>query len=186
MTTREILEGIVPQMEEHLSSLKIGYDVAIPLDNWAAIGGLTRDRMYSGLKHNHPDLFHRYRYALQKRRANIKRAILKVPSPSYKYLTDLSKKFGMTPKELQRTARYYGRRVKSELVIDPKRIARVAKLGMTVRQLAEAAGCKFGSVQSARSMGRLEPFVIFKLAKGPNAKGVECSRMVVSSIRIPK
>jgi hypothetical protein len=185
MTTKDALDILVPQMEEHLASLKIGYDAPIPFDNWAAMGDLTRDRLHGGLRTHYPELLARYFDALSKRRTNIKKALAKVKTPSYANLAGIAEKFGVTPKDLQRRARYYGHKVKAGPVIDPEKIARVAKVGMTIRELAEAAGCKFATMQCARSSGRLKPFIDFKLVERTHAKG-GTRLMIVSAIRIPK
>jgi hypothetical protein len=185
MTKKAVLDRLVPQMEEHLASLKIGYDAPIPFDNWAAMEDLTRDKLHGGLRTHYPELLGRYFDALRKRRSNIKKALAKVPTPSYANLASIAKKFGVTPKDLQRRARYYGYKVKVGPIIDPERIARVAKVGMTVRELADAAGCKFATMQCARSSGRLKSVIDFKLVERTTPRG-GTRLMIVSSIRIPK
>ncbi len=185
MTRKAVLDRLAPQMEEHLASLKIGYDAPIPFDNWAAMEDLTRDKLHSGLRTHYPELLARYFDALNKRRTNIKKALYRIRVPSYANLAGIAEKFGITPKDLQRRARYYGRKVKTGPVISPEKIARAAKIGMTVRELAEASGCKFATLQSARCSGRLKNFIDFKMVERSTPKcGMRL--MIVSAIRIPK
>lgn len=159
--SRELVKGLLPEIRQHLNECP-GTSKLIPLDNWAAMLGLTKGSFYYTLKNEDPVFFRQYVDGLAGYYARLRELVMSAKTTSASDLSNIMVAYDVSFDTLQAIARRNGRHAPSRKTITGEKVAAVAKVGMTVKDLAAAAGLHAGSLKSAKNLGRLDGFVEFE------------------------
>jgi hypothetical protein len=180
--SREIVSKMLPEIAQHLDETPTTAKL-VPLDNWAAMAGITKGRFVYAFKMEDEELYNKYRFRLKKYIEDLQNLLLKAESTSFKHLQSISEIYDMPLDALQAIARRLGRSAPSRRTIFGEKLAAVAKVGMTIGELAKVANLNAGSLKSAKNLGKIEDFVKFETSMMKNPSGSKTWTSVVSWVK---
>jgi hypothetical protein len=182
--SRSAIRPFLKEMVKHLEETPF-VEKPIPLDNWAVMAGLTKGSFIFALRAEDIELYNTYRNRLAKYYSDVRADVLAAQSSRLCDLESVSEKYSLTTLALQAIARRLGRSAPSRKTILAEKICKVAKLGMTVKQLAAAAGMHPGSLKSAKNLGRLDGAVEFEVRPLLTPAGGKTRAAVICWIKEP-
>lgn len=183
--SRTLVRSLLSEIREHLAETPTTAR-PIPLDNWAAMVGLTKGCFVYGLRMEDLGLYKEYQSRLESHFQEVRAAVMAAPSSKISDLISISEKYQITCEALQAIARRLGRSAPSRKTILPEAIVKVARVGMTVKELAAAAGLHPGSLKSAKNLGAFNGFLEFETAMLTYPSGSKSSTCVVSWVKETK
>ena len=166
----EDVAALLPEMREHLASLK-PTERPISLDNWAAMVDRTYSQMRVAMKH----LDNKFLDAYLEHRKNYYRMIdndlKKLKDYTVHYTKPIMEKYGLTLKDIQRMRYRLGLKCAPKYSRNAERAMKVIKVGMTLMDVAAAAGMSLDQVQGLCSRGHLQKFVDLAYERRPVRNG---------------
>jgi len=180
--SRSLVRPLLHELREHIADTPRTSKL-IPLDNWAAMAGLTKGRFVYALQMEDQALYDEYQKRLSEYFQELHDALMAAPSSRLCDLESIAEKYQVARESLQAVARRLGRNAPSRKTILAEKIAKVAKVGMTVKELAAAAGLHAGSLKSAKNLGRLQGFLEFEVALRRYPSGARTPVCVVSWVK---
>lgn len=150
--------ALLPEMREHLAKLK-PTERPISLDNWAAMVNRTYNQMRIALTSLDKEFLRAYVEHRRNYYRMIDEELRQLPDYTVKYTRPLLEKYGLKLKDVQRIRSRLGLKCAPKYSRNTEQVMRVIKVGMTLTELATAAGMSLDQVQGLCSRGHLQKFV---------------------------
>lgn len=178
----EAVIALLPEMREHLAKLK-PTERPISLDNWAAMADRTYNQMRIALTSLDKEFLRAYVGHRRNYYRMIEEELKQLPDYTIKYTRPLIEKYGLKLKDVQRIRGRLGLKCSPKYSRNTERVMQVIKVGMTLTEVAAAAGMTLDQVQGLCSRGHLQKFVSLTFEQRTCRNGAKQRVRVISGIK---
>lgn len=174
--------ALLPEMREHLASLE-PHQRPISLDNWAAMVDRTYNQMRVALQHLDKDFLKAYIEHRRNYYQLVDNELKSLKDYTVKYTRPILEKYGLKLKDITRMRNRLGLKCKPKYSRNTERVMKFIKEGMTLMDLAEAAGMTLDQVQGLCNRGHLQEFVELAYEKRLCRNGAMQRVVVIARIK---
>lgn len=173
--------AMLPEMKEHLASLQ-PYERAISLDNWAAMVGRTYSQLRVAMKYLDKTFLKAYTDHRREYYRLIESELKALPDFTIKYTQPVMDKYGLKRKDVQRVRLRLNLKCAAKYSRGAERVQPFLQPGLSLMDVAEAAGMHLYQVQGLLNRGHLDKYAEFSHAKrlcrnGRNQRVVVVARL---------
>jgi hypothetical protein len=178
----EDVAALLPEMREHLASLK-PHQRPISLDNWAAMVDRTYGEMRTALQHLDKAFLRAYIDHRKTYFKLIEDELKALPDFIVKYTRPIMEKYDISLKDTQRIRRRLGLHCSPRRSRNTEHALKFIKAGMTLTEVAEAAGMTLNQMQGLCNRGHLQDFVELAYEKRLCRNGAMQRVVVIARIK---
>ena len=160
----EDVAALLPEMREYFAGIP-PHERPMSLDNWAAMVGRTYVGMRVALRHLDKDFLAAYIAHRKRFYRLLEEELLALPDYTAQYTTPIREKYGVTKKDMLRIRARLGLRCAPKKSYTAAQLVKFIKVGMTIAEIAEAAGMTMKRVKSLANDSHLDPYVEFHKEK---------------------
>ena len=174
--------ALLPEMREHLASLQ-PHERPISLDNWAAMVGRTYSEMRTAMQHLDYDFLRAYIEHRKNYYRLIDNDLKKLRDYTVRYTRPIMQKYGLTLKDIRRMRTRLNLKCAPKYSRNTEHAMQFIKQGMTLTQVAEAAGMTLSQIQGLCHRGHLQKFVDLAFEKRLCRNGAVQRVLVIARIK---